>query len=66
LKAEYNELETKRKNKNIVDLCSGISEIRNGYRPRKNTIRDEKGDLDRDAYSILDMRRNLFYQFLNV
>jgi hypothetical protein len=65
LKVEYNKLETKRNNKNIIDLFSGISDIRNGYRLRKNT-RDEKGDLDRDAYSILDMRRNLFYQFLNV
>lgn len=65
MKVEYNKLETKRNNKNIIDLFSGISDIRNGYRLRKNT-RDEKGDLDRDAYSILDMRRNLFYQFLNV
>jgi len=47
-------------------LCGGISEIKNGYQPRKNIVKDEKGDLVTDAYSILDMRRNRLCYFLNI
>ena len=47
-------------------MCGGISEIKKGYQPRKNIVKDEKGDLFTDAYSILDMRRNRLCYFLNI
>jgi hypothetical protein len=37
-----------------------------GYQPRNDIVNDEKGYLVTDAYLILDMRMNLFSQFLNI
>jgi len=61
-----NELETNSKNKNIRDFYISISEFMNGYQPRNNTVKKEKSDLIVDACKILDMRRNIFSQPLNV
>jgi len=61
LRSKLDELGTNSKTKNIQDLCRGII----NYRPRSNTVKDEKGDLIR-LYSMLTRRRNHFSQLLNV
>jgi hypothetical protein len=66
LKAKINELETNSKNKNIRDLYRGINDFKNGYQPRTNVVKDEKGDLVADPHSILARWRNHFFQLLNV
>jgi hypothetical protein len=66
LKAKTNELETNIKNKNIRDLYSGNNNLKKGYQPRTNTVKDEKGDLVADSHSILARQRNHFSQLLNV
>jgi hypothetical protein len=47
-----NELETKSRNKNIRELYRGINGFKNGYQPRTNTVRDEKGDVVAECHSI--------------
>jgi len=47
-------------------LKSGIDYFQKGYQPRIDTVRDENCDLVTEAYSILDMRRNIFSKLLNV
>ena len=37
------------KNKYIRDLYRGISDVKKGYQPRTNIVKDEKGDLVRAA-----------------
>ena len=44
LRAKIEELKTKSKIKNIMDLYRGINEFKKGYQPRCNTVKDEKGD----------------------
>ena len=48
-----------------MDLYRGISDFKKGYQPRTNIVKDEKGDLVADSYSIL-ARWNYFSQLLNV
>ena len=52
LKAKIEDLETNSRVKNIRDLHRGISDFKKGYQPRTNTVKDEKGDLVADSYSI--------------
>jgi hypothetical protein len=52
LKEKPNELETKRKNKNIRELYRGINEFKKGYQSRTNTVKDENGDLLANSHSI--------------
>jgi hypothetical protein len=47
LKAKIDKIETNGKIKNIRDLYRGISDFKNGYQPRTNIVKDEKGDLVR-------------------
>jgi len=47
-------------------LYSGINDFKNGYQPRIHRVKDEKGDLFRDCYSILVQWRNHFSQLFNV
>jgi len=42
MKAKIDELETNSNNKNIGDLFRGISDFKKVYRPRSNTVTDEK------------------------
>jgi hypothetical protein len=35
----------KNSNKNIKDLYKGINELKSGYQPRSNLVKDENGDL---------------------
>ena len=50
----------------IRDLYSGISDFKNGYQPRSNIVKDEKGDLVADSHSIVVRWRNYFSQLFNV
>jgi hypothetical protein len=67
LKAGIEELETNSKLKSIKDLYRGIIDLRKGYQPRSNIVKDEKGDLVADYHSILAIWRNYSYfsQLLN-
>jgi hypothetical protein len=38
-------LKSNNKNKNIRDLYRGINELKKGYQPRINIIKDENGNL---------------------
>jgi hypothetical protein len=42
-------LETNSKNNNIRDLYMDINDFKNGYKPRTNIVKDEKGDLVADS-----------------
>jgi hypothetical protein len=52
-KAEIDELETNSKIKNIRDLYRDINNIKNGYHPRTDIVRNEKSDLVTDSLSSL-------------
>jgi hypothetical protein len=45
LKDKINELESNSKNKNIKRPVWHINEFKNGYQPRTNLVKDERGDL---------------------
>jgi hypothetical protein len=66
LKPTINEPETNSRNKNIRDMYRGINDFKQGYQPRTNIIKDEKGDLVADSHSVLARWRNQFFQLLNV
>jgi len=50
LKAKIEEIEI---NSKIRDLYRGNIDIKKGYQPRTNILRDEKGDVVTDFHSIL-------------
>jgi len=66
LKTKIEELETKRKIKNIKRVYGGISDIKEGYQPGTNIVKDEKGDLDADSHNIWARWGNCFSHLLNV
>jgi len=66
LKGKVDELETNSKTKNIRDLSTGINKFKKSYQLRTNIVRDERGDLVTDCYSILARWRNHFSQLLIV
>ena len=47
-------------------MYRGINDFKKGYQPRCNIVKDEKGDLVADSYSIVDRWRNYFSQLFNV
>jgi hypothetical protein len=47
-------------------LYRGIKDLRKGYQPTTDGVKDEKGDLVTDSHSILARWRNHFSQLLNV
>lgn len=47
LKDQISKLETKSKHINIKELCRGINEFKQGYKPRTHSIKDENGTVDR-------------------
>jgi hypothetical protein len=53
------------KNKNIRDLYRGINEVKRGYRPRSNLVKDEN-DLLADSNTTVNRWKSYFSQFLNV
>jgi hypothetical protein len=66
LKDKINEIELNSKNKNIRDLYKGITELKKGYQPKTNLVKDERGDLIADPQKILTRWKNYFCQLLNV
>jgi hypothetical protein len=66
LKDKINEFESSSKNKSIRDPYRGINEFKNGYQPRTNLAKDERGDLLADPDKILNRWKNYFCQLLNV
>jgi len=59
LRAKIEELETNSKIQNIWDLYRGINYFKNGYQPRCNIVKDEKGDLVADSHSIVARWRTI-------
>jgi hypothetical protein len=66
MKAKIEELETNSKVKNVRDLYRGINDLKKGYQPRTNIVKDEIGDLVVDSHSMLARWSNYFSQVLNV
>jgi hypothetical protein len=66
LKDKINEPKSNNKNKNIRDLCRGINAFKKGYKPSTNLVKDDKGDLLEDAYTIVNRWMNSLCQLLNV
>jgi hypothetical protein len=58
--AKIDEFDTNSKIKNITDLYTGISDFKEGYQPRTNIVKDEKGNLVTDSHSIMVTWRNHF------
>ena len=46
-------------------LLQDIIDFKEGYQPRTNVVKDEKGDLVTDSYSFLARWRNHFCQLFN-
>ena len=53
LKAKNEELQTNSKIRSIRGLYRGIIDFKNGYQPRTDIVKDEKGDLVADCHSIV-------------
>jgi hypothetical protein len=53
LKAKIDVYETNSNITKIRDLYRGISDLKNGYQPRTNIVKDKKSDLVTDPHSIL-------------
>jgi hypothetical protein len=66
LQAKIDEIETKSKIKNIRELYRDISNFKKSYHPKTNIVKDVKGDLFRNSYTILARWRNHFSQLLSV
>jgi hypothetical protein len=66
LKFKIEEMETNSKVNNIRDLYRGINDVKKGYQPRTRIVKDEKGDLVANSYSIMVRWRNYFFPILNV
>jgi hypothetical protein len=58
LKGKINELESNSKNNNIRDLYRGITEFKQGYHPRINLVKGERGYLLADPHKILNKWKN--------
>jgi len=65
LKSKIEELETNSKIKNIGNLFRGIIDFKKGYQPRTNIVKEEKGNLVADFYSILARWRKHFSQLFS-
>jgi deoxycytidine triphosphate deaminase len=63
---KIDELVTNSQMKHFRDLYPGIIDLKKGYQPRTNTVKDEKGDSVTDSHSILARWRNHFSRLFNV
>jgi hypothetical protein len=48
-----------------LEICKGIKELKNGYHPRINIIKDENGNLLADPHNVLNRWKKFFNQVLN-
>jgi hypothetical protein len=65
LKEKINELETNSKNKYVRDLYRGIKEVKKGYHPETNTVKDVNGDLFVGFHNISNRKKNNFCHLWN-
>jgi hypothetical protein len=63
LKDKIDEIQTNSKIKNIRVLYEGKNDFKKGYQPINNMVKDKKGGLVTDSYSILARWKNHFSQF---
>jgi len=61
MRAKIEEHETNSKIQNIRELYRVINEVKKGYHPRFNAVKDEIGDLVADTHSIVAMWRKYFF-----
>jgi hypothetical protein len=47
-------------------LNGGFTDVKNGYQPRTNIVKNEKGDFATDFHNTLDRWKSHFSQLLNV
>jgi hypothetical protein len=66
LKVKIEAHDTNSKINNIRDMYRGISDFKKGYQRRTIIVKDEKGDLVAESYSIVARWRNYFFQIFNV
>jgi len=66
LRAKFEEYESNSKIQNIRVLYRGINDIKKGYQPRCNIVKDKKGNLVADSHSNAERWRNYFSQLFNV
>jgi hypothetical protein len=66
LKQTINDLAKHSKKKNIINLCWGINEFKNVWRPRTGWLNNENGDLLAHSHNISNRWKNYFSQLLNV
>jgi hypothetical protein len=66
LKEKFSELATNSKNKNIRDLHRGMNELKRGYQPRNNFVKNENGKVLAESHNILNSWNNYFSQSLDV
>jgi hypothetical protein len=52
LRDRINELELSCNSKNIRNLYKGVTKFKEGYQPRTNLVKDDKGDLIKDPHKI--------------
>jgi hypothetical protein len=48
------------------DLYRGVTELKKGYQPRSNLVKDERGELLADSHKIVNRWMNYFCQLLSV
>jgi hypothetical protein len=65
LKAKIDEIENNSKIKNSRDLYRGSNDFKEGYKPRTDIMKDDKGDLLAHSHGILARWRKCFSQILN-
>jgi hypothetical protein len=65
LKAQIDKLETYSRIKKKYGFNGGITDFKNGYQPRTNTVKNDKGDLVAVFHSILARWRDNFTLLLN-
>jgi hypothetical protein len=66
VKDKIKELAKNSKNKNNRNLYRVINELKSGYQPRSNLVKDENDYLIADSHNILNRWKNYFSQSLNV
>ena len=66
MRAKIEELEANSKINNIRDLYRGINDLKKGYQPRCNIVKDEKVDLVAESHSIVVRWRNYFSQLFKM
>ena len=65
LNAHINEVENNRRNRRTREQYKGVSEVRKGYQPRSNMVRDKNGNMLVNEEQIKDRWKEYFSELLN-